>query len=308
MNPVLQQWAAARGYRVACGGMGALAEARRGLERLRESGELDGEFARKRLASFLYERSAESMPEPRAVIVVAMPRPAHRVVFETKSGDVETILPPTYAHYNQLFEEVRADLAAWAPALSGRLQVLRAPLKSVASRLGLVEYGRNNVTYIAGLGSYFQLLGYLTDVDLGLSDWQPHAPRLMAACETCRMCVSACPTDSIREERVLLHAESCTTYFSEELGEELPANAHCMSAHNLFGCLECQEICPVNRGLLEVVSSEVAFDEAETEAILAAPDGARLPAAIADKLGRLGLSEQALLPRNLRYLVSRPPV
>ncbi len=305
MLRALEEWAAARGYRLACGGVGVLDDARSDLDRRRRAGELDPEFYRKRLGAFLYQRSAAAVPDPRAVIAVALPRPAHRLVFETGSGPFETILPPTYAQYARVFEDVRRDIGGAVPALAGRLHELRAPLKAVASRLGLVEYGRNNVTYVAGWGSYFQLVGYVTDVDLGLAGWAPSAPRLMAECETCRTCLSACPADAIGEDRILLHAERCTTYWSEEPGA-WPRDAVCTSGNNLFGCLECQTLCPANDGLLRIEPAG-AFDREETDALLAAADGAPLRADVAEKLARLGLNEQPLVARNLRQLVGQRP-
>lgn len=62
----------------------------------------------------------------------------------------------------------------------------------------------------------------------------------------------------------------------------------------------------MNRGLLQIVPSGVSFDRSETDAILAAgPDeGSALPAAITHKLAVLGLTEQSLIARNLRYLIA----
>lgn len=47
------------------------------------------------------------------------------------------------------------------------------PLKRLAVQSGLAEYGRNNITYIEGLGSNFSYLGFMTDVPSEEDIWLP---------------------------------------------------------------------------------------------------------------------------------------
>ena len=95
----------------------------------------------------------------RRVLIIALPRPAHRSVLRVDGQRRLALLPPTYLNYSALFEEVRAELTQAAGGKC-RFAALRAPLKGVATRLGLVRYGRNNLVYLPGCGSYLQLLGY----------------------------------------------------------------------------------------------------------------------------------------------------
>lgn len=296
----LQEWASERGYRIACGNVRVLHEVRTELEKRRSTGELDESFFENYLGFFRYEKSSANMADVKGVIVVALPRPAHQVTFETATGPFSVILPPTYLRYRAIFKEVRDDIAAAIPGLRRHLEILAGPLKAIAGRLGLVMYGRNNVTYIPEWGSYHQLVGYLTDIDLGVpEEWQPDPAQLMPECTTCRACASACPTGAISDERLLLHAERCTTLFSEQHGDL----EHDLSADCLFGCLECQQICPMNSGLLQVVSAGVSFDKNETEAILTG-DTARWET-IDAKFAVLGLTEEPLIGRNLAHLIAR---
>jgi hypothetical protein len=154
----LQTWAAGRGFRVACGDVRVLHEVRTELDRRRSRGELNADFYTSNLDFFRYEHSAESIADVKAVIVVAVPRPAHRLTFEFERGPFQVTLPPTYVHYSALFKEVRDDITSKIPELRGHLEVLVAPLKSAACRLGLVSYGRNNLTYIR-LGQLFSTGG-----------------------------------------------------------------------------------------------------------------------------------------------------
>ena len=110
-----------------------------------------------------------------------------------------------------------------------------------------------------------------------------------------------CPTGAINDERLLLHAELCTTLFSEQPGDL----NHALSADCLFGCLDCQQICPANSGLLRIESAGVTFDRRETEAILSG-DGAGAcdtTESVTCKLALLGLTEEAHIGRNLAHLI-----
>lgn len=298
----LQQWAAEHGYRVACGRATLLDDVKSELQWRKASGELENGFAVRRLGFFRYRESSDNLAEPRAVIAVAVPRPAHRVAFQLATGVFEVILPPTYVRYSEVFAEVRESLCSRFPNLRGHLETLLAPLKAVACRVGLTQYGRNNITYIPGWGSYFQLLGYVTDAELDFADDGVAQPaQLMPECEGCNVCESACPTGAIGEDRILLHAESCTTYFSEEPGDL----QRTLSSRCLFGCLECQEICPVNKGLLRTEPT-VVFDLAETELLLAhgAEQAGALVASIRQKLASLAMNEEPLIARNLKTLIA----
>ncbi len=300
MVETLKRWARERGYLIGWGRLAAVAAALEDVSRRQRSGELDPGFYEANLAAFKAPDAA-TWDRDASVVVVVMPRPAHTVSFTVDGAKIETVFPPTYARYDPLFEEVRLDLQK--DGLPGaRVERLRVPLKNLAARLGLVRYGRTNVTYAPGFGSYIQLFGYLTDAELPLpSDWRPREPELMPECEGCSVCLAACPTGAIREDRVLLHGERCLTDVNERPGPWPSWLAG--SAHNcIIGCLECQRACPANPDL-RVESAGLVFTAEETKALLddggvhegAAWDGIRA------KLERLGRSyDEPVLGRNLR--------
>lgn len=171
MTEQLLRWAESRGYRVAWGPVTLLEGARRELERRRDEGDIARAFFEDNLQ---FDQTPALFRTARdRILVVVMPRPAHSIEFTVGSQAVHAMLPPTYLHYRQTFEDVRLDLAANAlPAWPVRL--VEGPLKTLACRLGLVKYGRNNLTYAQGAGSYLQLLGYLTDAPLPIdAGWTP---------------------------------------------------------------------------------------------------------------------------------------
>lgn len=298
----LRTWAQARGYQVAWGPMHAVEAVRHGIESRLRAGELDRDFARENLGFAFPPASADV--DSRRALVVLMPRPAHLVSFQFAGGTIDTLLPPTYLDYRPLFERVRRELLD-GPLSGATVEPLDIPLKPLAASLGLVRYGRNNVTYAAAAGSWFQLFGYSTDAELRVEpDWRPRPATLLDECDRCGVCEAMCPTGAITGERVLLRAERCLTLATETPGP-WPAWAPASDAECLVGCLSCQRACPANPPL-PIEDSGVVFSEEETASLLgpAAREGARLAAA-SEKLTRLGLSFDAdLVGRNLKMLAA----
>jgi epoxyqueuosine reductase len=281
--------------------MSVLESARADIETRRTDGELDGGFARDNLAFRFPDASADAGPW--RVLMVAMPRPAHVVTFLIGGRRFEAVLPPTYERYRPVSEDVRRRLIADVLPTS-RVEIVDIPLKAVASRLGLVRYGQNNLTYAPSIGSYLQLIGFVTDAELPLDrDWREQPPRMLDDCGDCAVCEAVCPTDAISSDRMLLRAERCLTLANEARGGWPPwvePSAH----HCLVGCLRCQQSCPANPEL-RFEDTSVVFDEHETSSLLA---GAEPPPPVADsirpkldQLGQPGL--EGVLGRNLRALV-----
>jgi epoxyqueuosine reductase len=296
----LKRWAAERGYRIVWGPGSIVERVRREIEVRRSGSEIEGRFFDHELKSIV---GSASSAEGQSVLIVAMPRPAHVVHFDANGQDFEALLPPTYFRYRATFEDVRMDLLAHG--LPGaRLEYLTAPLKAIAARLGLVRYGRNNISYAEGLGSYIQLCGYLVDVFLPQPE-EEKSISMLRQCENCGMCVAACPTEAISEDRVLLRAERCLTYLNENEG----AWPSWMSsrAHNcLLGCLECQRACPVNPQL-RIDDTGLSFSSFETRWLLSrdAAADSRAETGIQIKLAWLGQPYvESILGRNLRALLN----
>lgn len=303
MSEQLLAWARMRGYRVGWGPLEVAGLACRDVLGRRASGEIDASFYEANLGSF---RPPEpSRQDGDRVLMVAMPRPAHSVVFDLGGRSRVAIIPPTYVRYTALFDEVARDLQACALPPGSRIERVNAPLKSLAARLGLASYGRNNLTYVPGFGSYLQLFGYVTDAPLPVPEgWRPSEPELLPECDSCTACRDACPTGAIGDDRVLLHGERCLTWLNENptpWPAWLPSDAHTC----LVGCLSCQTVCPENAHLA-VTDTGITFSPEETATLLAdQPDHAGpVREAIRAKLDLIRLNEERVLGRNLRALIA----
>jgi epoxyqueuosine reductase len=248
----------------------------------------------------------DDFPAAASVVILAYATPMLRLNVRHRGRDREIVLSPLY------FEDgvTRAGLEAVV-----RRDIVRDPaaklvpaqrlhLKLLAVRSGLGRYGRNNICFVDGMGTYHALFAFLTDAT-GLPDsWGELA--LLEDCRECPLCYSLCPTGAIRRESFVIDAGRCVTLYNEVEGE-FP-NWILPSMHNaLMGCLKCQLGCPANEKPGPRIERGGDIDEDETAKILAgAPDDALL-ASLGRKLrGFPPATDRAQFPiltRNLAALL-----
>ncbi|MDM7999972.1 MAG: 4Fe-4S double cluster binding domain-containing protein [Dehalococcoidia bacterium] len=263
-----------------------------------QQGLFDEVFYRERLSGFQF-RLSETCPEARSIIVTSSPQLQQKVTFRFEGRTLTFVVPPTYSgHTDQIAE--KAIREALTPA-GFTTQAAHLPAKLVAVRSGLAEYGRNNITYIEGWGSFHRLKVFLSDLPVVDDSWVEAG--LMQQCRQCSACIKKCPTRAIPGDRFLIRAERCLTFHNEREGEFPgwidPAWHNC-----LVGCMLCQTVCPANRGLRQRFGPGESFDEEETKLLTKGVSPDELPAPAADKLKRLGLLEDAvLISRNLNALL-----
>ncbi len=300
MKHAILEWAESRGYDLGWIEPAAIGEILAEIEERRRGGGFDEAFASENLS---FDARLSARADPWKILVVVMPRPAHLARFLVGGRAIETVLPPTYQRYRPTFEDVRNDLAG-SVLRGATVETLSVPLKLLSARLGLVRYGRNNLTYSPSAGSYLQLLGYLTDAELPAEARRTlQAPALLDDCEGCHVCEALCPTSAIGGDRLLLHVERCLTLANETAGSWpswVPEAAH----NCLIGCLACQRLCPANPEL-PTADSGVVFTEEETNALLAGGERNGLAwVGIRGKLEALGQPYQEdVLGRNLEALL-----
>jgi epoxyqueuosine reductase len=311
----------ARGYGLAIAGTGIIDAVRKKLEERRSAGMIDADFFKESLGGFRYLDGAAAAG-PKRVVMVAVPCPIHVLPLKVGRRKIDALIPPTYVRYNATFADVLNDMKKNALGKDAEAETLKVPLKSLAVHMGLVAYGRNNITYNPGLGSGHQLCAYVVGTGEGPVEEREKAEgheSVLERCADCRACIKACPTGAIREDRFLISAERCFTRLSESRNP-IPAWAKPPKSICLIGCMACQQVCPENKGRLRIEPSGLELSAEETEAFLemgrrlgtgesgvgddkSAGQNKALESARA-KLESLGMSEDLeVMGRNLDYFL-----
>lgn len=294
--------AAAAGWVVRAVGVDALGAACQRVRRTAADGGFSPE-AVARIAGDLTTAVPDGWEDAASVVIGAVARPLTRATLVVDGAEHTVVVPPHYAGYDTVPDELAAAVGAAVAPLGRRAARIEPPLKTLAAGTGLARYGRNNIAYVPGLGSYLQLAACVTDVapPSGAVWGEPQA---LERCESCSACLRACPTGAIRADRFLLDTERCLTWVNEDR-RPFPPWVEPAWHTCAVGCLRCQQACPEDAAVDLVVAAAEVFDEGESAAILAAAPAGELPAGTRAKLERCGLDyEPQLIARNLRALIA----
>jgi epoxyqueuosine reductase len=247
--------------------------------------------------AFTYRDPARStdptaaLPDARAIIVAARsyvrPRPP--------TGDETSSPVGAVARYawTDHYRPLRAALTVVARELKRhgwRARVLADDNalvdREAARRAGLGWYGKNANLLLPGQGSWFVLGSVVTDAPL--VDRPPDA--VPDGCGSCRRCLDGCPTGAIVAPGVV-DARRCLAWLLQVEGP-FPRQHRAALGDRLYGCDDCQEVCPPNRRATRTSSATdaEAADELEAEV---------------DVVDLLGASDDELLERHGRWYVPR---
>ena len=130
-----------------------------------------------------------------------------------------------------------------------------APLleRAWAARAGLGFVGKNGLLIAPGLGS-FVLLGEVVTTLVLTPD-----VAMGERCGSCSLCLDACPTGAF-DGPFVLDPRKCVSYLTIELRGPMPEELRARVGENLFGCDDCQSVCPYNRSGGETKPRYLPFD------------------------------------------------
>jgi epoxyqueuosine reductase len=113
--------------------------------------------------------------------------------------------------------------------------------REAAYRAGLGWYGKNTNLLLPEHGSWFVLGSVVTDAPLPTA-----AAPVRDGCGSCRRCLDACPTGALVAPGVL-DARRCLAWLLEAPGPFPPEFRKALGGR-IYGCDDCQEVCPPNLG------------------------------------------------------------
>ncbi len=175
----------------------------------------------------------------------------------------------------KLAEKIRAEVAEF----EGRVFTDSAPVmeKELARKAGIGWRGKHSLLLSRTHGSRF-CLGEIY-VNLPLPADEPQQEH----CGTCTRCIDICPTQAIIAP-YRVDARRCISYLTIELKGSIPDELRPLIGNRIYGCDDCQLVCPWNKfaqasvepdfavrhGLDDVSLAELfAWDEAEFDSKLA---------------------------------------
>lgn len=155
--------------------------------------------------------------------------------------------------------------------------------KALARDAGLGWIGKNTLLLNRRAGSYFFLGELYTDLPLPVDE--PGT----AHCGTCRACLEVCPTQAFVGP-YQLDARRCISYLTIEHHGSIPEEFRAPIGNRIFGCDDCQTICPWNK-----------FAQLSVEPDFAPRHGLDAPSLIT----LFGWSEQTFLDRTTGSAIRR---
>ena len=199
------------------------------------------------------KRSRPDMLLPGTVRIISVRmdyRPDEPEDEKTVLGDPELAYISRYAlgrDYHKLMRKRLQKLATKIEQAVGefnyRVFVDSAPVmeKAIAQNAGLGWQGKHTNLINKEAGSWFFLGNIYTNLPLPLDK-----PENENHCGTCEACIDICPTKAIIAPYVL-DARRCISYLTIELKGSIPVELRPMMGNRIYGCDDCQMVCPWNR-------------------------------------------------------------
>jgi epoxyqueuosine reductase len=128
--------------------------------------------------------------------------------------------------------------------------------REAAYRAGIGWYGKNANLLLPGRGSWFVLGSVVTDAPLA-TDARP----LADGCGSCTRCIDGCPTGAIVAPGVV-DARRCLAWLLQADGP-FPRDHRVALGDRIYGCDDCQEVCPPNHRADRVDPGTEATPEAQ---------------------------------------------
>lgn len=200
----------------------------------------------------LRENPAELMPEVKSILSLRLnyrPEAADAADAFDNLADPKRAYISRYAlgrdyhklmrqRLKQLAERIEQEVGAFVyRPFSDSAPVMEV---TIGGQSGLGWVGKHSLL-LTREGSWFFLGELFTSLEL-----PPDPPLETGHCGDCRACIEACPTAAIVAPGVV-DARRCISYLTIEHGGDIPAELRPLMGNRIYGCDDCQLVCPWNR-------------------------------------------------------------
>ncbi len=144
------------------------------------------------------------------------------------------------------------------PGVEARPTSDTAPIleRAWAARSGIGFVGKNGLVIVPGTGSMLLLGEIVTTLDV------PADTPMTERCGTCTRCLDACPTKAFPKPFVL-DPRKCISYWTIEARSPMPEEIRARLGDHLFGCDDCQTVCPFNAAKAQRAENAAPFQPLE---------------------------------------------
>jgi len=200
-------------------------------------------------------RPAELVPGTVSVITARMdylpaatPGDWQAIEFNRLQRPTEAIIS-SYARGRDYHKVMRSRLQKLGEKIAAQVETLghraftdSAPVleAELAARSGQGWRGKHTLILNREAGSMFFLGEIYIDMDL------PPSEPVSAHCGSCSACIDVCPTQAIIAPHKL-DARRCISYLTIEHGGAIPIELRPLIGNRIYGCDDCQLICPWNK-------------------------------------------------------------
>ena len=204
----------------------------------------DMDYMAEEVRTFRRKNPADMLDNIQTVISLGMP---YSAPVDTKPTPQQGVIA-SYARgddYHELMKKKLKALARDLDELLGehgqRVYVDTAPVleHALAAKGGLAWQGKHSLSINREYGSWFFLAELFTTANI-----EPDTEATLH-CGTCSDCIPACPTNAIVSPYIV-DARLCISYLTIEFKGFIPENLRKPMGNRIFGCDDCQTVCPWN--------------------------------------------------------------
>lgn len=151
-------------------------------------------------------------------------------------NDYHSVIVPKLEKVLGFIKEINPDVQGRAFCDTGFFHE-----KSWVSEAGLGWQGRHSIAINKEIGSFFFIGVLMLNIELDYDE-----PFNGDLCGSCRLCIDACPTGAINENRTI-DARKCISNCTIENRGPIPEAIVQKLGGRVYGCDLCQEVCPWNK-------------------------------------------------------------